>query len=244
MKKTSLLLLNVLFVHFFMHAIPFDLSINKPKQYSKFSVGVFVKTEFNKSSYKQSVLDLAYETKNPIQFAAGLHISKGINKFIFADLSSGFSTAEYQFEFPETNGEARLYKTYSGFFQNNLNVNFVLNKESFNHYLFVSTGAQLLYKIYNQNIYINQEIEQTKWPLMRFFPQIGVGVKTYFNTDSYVQPSLNFRFNPDQTLVYDRLLNQVNFGIVFGGNVMNIFKKKEQTSKEKGTVNKIIKKIK
>ena len=197
----------------------------KPKPYKQFSTGFYLNAEFNRAKYSPPNFFVRSKSRTPVQPAGGIHFSKGVTKFLFADISIGLANATYIFNFRDVNGEARLESDRMAFLQSKINFNYVINKEAYNHYIFVGGGAQFLYRLYSQKNYVNEIVANTDWPIPSFYPMIGVGVRTYFNDNSYIQPSINFRIQPQKTLIYDRTLNQVSVGIIVGGDIRNLAKK-------------------
>ena len=223
-------------VYFLLNNSTFAKSHPKPKIYKNFATGFYVNALLNRSVYNQPNFYLEYKTRNPIQPALGINLSKGINSFIVANASFGVSKAKYTFKFENVNGEPRLVSNEIGFLESKIDLNFILNPKGFTNFYFVGIGAQGLYRLYSDKIYVNEEIANTNWPLTSVMPILSLGTRNYFNSKSYIQPSLNFRFQPLNTVIFDRTFNQVSIGIIIGGSLANLVKSDKKPAKTENEI--------
>jgi len=208
----------------------------KPKVYKKLAPGFYVNALFNRSVYNQPDFYLNYKTRNPIQPALGINASKGINSFIIANASFGVSKVNYTFKFANVNGEPRIVSNETGFIESKIDFNFILNRNAFANFFYVGAGAQGLYRLYSHKVYVNEEIANSNWPLMSLMPILSFGTRNYFNSKSYIQPSLTFRFQPLKTSIFDRTLNQVSIGVIVGGSLSNLFKADKKPAKNENEI--------
>lgn len=230
------ILIMAVFIYFSLNNTAFAKSHPKPKIYKNFATGFYVNALFNRSVYNQPDFQLAYKTRNPIQPALGINLSKGINRFIVANASFGVSKAKYTFKFENVNGEPRLLSNEIGFLESKIDLNFILNPQGFGNFYFVGVGVQGLYRLYSDKIYVNEEIANTNWPMTSVMPVISFGTRNYFNSKSYIQPSLNFRFQPLNTVIFDRTFNQVSIGIIVGGSLANLIKSDKKPVKSENEI--------
>lgn len=188
-----------------------------------FSYGIVDKLEMNRSKIFNDDNSSYIKRQTPICNAFGLYAAKSLGNRVSIDASFLKSRAVYDVNYKAENA---IFKSSDiRFFEGNINVNFVINPEAINNYVFVFGGVQYLQRNWGTENFINATIPNSFWPASRTMLQTGLGMKFYLgkhcvrDNDNVIQPFIGIRYAKDQYVVYDTPLNQFYFGVIIAHEI-------------------------
>jgi hypothetical protein len=181
-------------------------------QNAEFRWGLIGKLEFNRLKIEnaENRPEVVYEPG--LKGGLGLYTAVNLNRYWFIDASVLLSRAKYSPDY--TRGNTVFMDADVRFTQVNLCLNLVLNPRSERANVFLFGGAQLLYRRWGEERYVNDVVANSYWPVTRILTQAGLGVKLAAGRSYYLQPFAGFRYATEQQLVYDASMNQVFVGLV------------------------------
>ncbi len=186
-------------------------------QETKFGIGVIAKAGMNQyRTTNGSENTFATYRSDYIQTGLGFHSYYHLYKNWMVDGSLLFSRAKYQPDLIQ--GIATFRSADIRFTEFNVNLNYFLNSDDKKTRWFVYTGAQLLFRRWGIERYVNKVIPQSYWPDFRWQYQTGFGCKIHLNNHKYLMPFMGIRLSDTKTLIYDTRMNQIFIGAALGLN--------------------------